>query len=231
MRRGISYCFVKHRVGKALLAGEGPRRFWKLTRRELLSTFRSRTFKVARYCVHKRLKETDVADEEWKNSLRRGSPLMESLAGGNALAPDKDETRTGDQSRLPATLGAGASRDVIELLGGRHRSPLTAMALPLKLRNMKAPITIIFPTTHCASCVNSVAITGRILRRRSRLPWIPRRLRNHDHIVGPRKIRVSRRLRWGSDLGIWRELRLLKPRRWERRGSVHGGTLLLLLLQ
>ena len=35
-----------------------------------------------------------MADEERKNSLRRGSPWTESLAGGNGSAPGVNENRT-----------------------------------------------------------------------------------------------------------------------------------------
>ena len=38
--------------------------------------FESQTFKVARFCVRKKLNERDVDGEEWRNSLRRGDPWM-----------------------------------------------------------------------------------------------------------------------------------------------------------
>ena len=47
----------------------------------------SRTFKVARCCVRKRLEETDVTDAEWQISLHRGDPRTGQLAGGSGLVP------------------------------------------------------------------------------------------------------------------------------------------------
>ena len=47
----------------------------------------SRTLEVARYCFRKRLTEADVADGNWRDLLRRGTPVLEPLTGGNGLVP------------------------------------------------------------------------------------------------------------------------------------------------
>ena len=74
----------------------GPAKILEIDRAGVTVSFQSQTFKEARYCVRKRLKATDVADDECEDSLRRDSPWMESPAGGNGLVPDTNENRTDD---------------------------------------------------------------------------------------------------------------------------------------
>ena len=66
------------------------------------------------------------------------------------------------------------------------RDPLIVTALPLKLHDVKAPITIISPLINRMSCANSVAITRGTPRQSSRLAWGPWVLWIADHPAGPK---------------------------------------------
>ena len=90
---GDSVLFYKAKSRKSSPRWGGRAKILEIYETGLTVFFQSRTFKVARFCVRNRLKEKDVAGEEWKNSLRRGSPWMESPAGGAGLAPDVNENR------------------------------------------------------------------------------------------------------------------------------------------
>ena len=46
---------------------------------------------MARFCVRKRLKETDVTAEEWQDSLHRRDPWMGRPPVGSRMAPVIDE--------------------------------------------------------------------------------------------------------------------------------------------
>ena len=65
----------------------GPAKILEIDETGVTVSFRTQTFKVARYSVRKRVNETGVTDEKWKNSLQRGGPWMDSLPGGSGLAP------------------------------------------------------------------------------------------------------------------------------------------------
>ena len=51
----------------------GPAKILGIDETGVAVSLQSRLFKVGRYCVRKRFVETDVTDEKWKSSLRRGS--------------------------------------------------------------------------------------------------------------------------------------------------------------
>ena len=65
---------------------EGPAAILDIDETGVTASFQSRTFKVARYWVRKRAKESDVTDEEWQTSLHRGVPWVDTAAGGGGLA-------------------------------------------------------------------------------------------------------------------------------------------------
>ena len=81
-------------------------------------SFQSQTFKVARNCVRKSLKETDVTDEEWQNSLHRGGPWAGQMGGGAAMVPilfdgtDKDQEMAGGEK--PAESGGQPTEETGE---------------------------------------------------------------------------------------------------------------------
>ena len=84
---GDSVMFYKAQSRRSSPRWRGPAKILDIDVAGVTVPFQSRTFKVARYCVRKRVKETQATDEEWKNSLRRGGPWIDSLPGDSGLAP------------------------------------------------------------------------------------------------------------------------------------------------
>ena len=83
---GGSALFHKAQNRKSPHRWLGPATILDIDEAAASATFQSQTFKAARYCVRKHLKEIDVSDEEWKNSLHRGDPWMGQRPAGVEVA-------------------------------------------------------------------------------------------------------------------------------------------------
>ena len=69
----------------------GPLRNSDIDEAGVTVAFQSQTFKVARFCVRKRLEEKDVSDEERRNLVHRGDPGESQQLTGAPVAPTVDE--------------------------------------------------------------------------------------------------------------------------------------------
>ena len=103
-----SFLFVLTQNRKSSLRWRGPARTLGIDETGVAATFGSQTFKVARYCVRKRLHEADARGEGRQNSLQRGNPRMSQKPDcpGAAQSPGETTNQPLDTQKV------GASRPI-----------------------------------------------------------------------------------------------------------------------
>ena len=84
---GDSALFYKAQSRKSSPRWRGHAKILDIFDTGVTVSLQSQTFKVARYCVRKRQKETDATDKKWRNSLHRGCPWVGLLTSSIGLAP------------------------------------------------------------------------------------------------------------------------------------------------
>ena len=89
--------FCKAQNRKSSPRWRGPAKVLEIDETGVNVSFQSQNFKVARYCVRQRMKESEATEGDGGNPLNLGGPRMGPLDGGAGLVPGLPEDSHVDQ--------------------------------------------------------------------------------------------------------------------------------------